>query len=193
MICSYELERPERVKTIHLKGVDNATYADRERYLYKPTFKPLWCEQVSCISDPHVLLALAVSRSSSSLPVTLHSLDLLGKQVIKSKSLIPISSVLFTPQYTSSHTLVGMQCHVLAWPCRSDIICIIGILMHHCQKSGVVSQLLNGCSSCQQSIRSRHTVLRKSEPNLHAGTHRQWLVPDMLNIPGYPVTVCRRK
>ncbi len=45
-LCSYEKERPVRVKTIHLKGVDNATYEDRERYLYRPTFKPLWCNQV---------------------------------------------------------------------------------------------------------------------------------------------------
>lgn len=45
--CSYERERPARVKTIHVKGVDNATAEDRERYLYKPTFKPLWCAQVS--------------------------------------------------------------------------------------------------------------------------------------------------
>ena len=46
-VCSYERERPARVKTIHVKGVDNATAEDRERYLYKPTFKPLWCAQVS--------------------------------------------------------------------------------------------------------------------------------------------------
>ena len=45
-VCSYEQERPVRVKTIHIKGVDNATLADRERYLYKPTFKPLWCNKV---------------------------------------------------------------------------------------------------------------------------------------------------
>ncbi|KAL0049404.1 hypothetical protein WJX82_001334 [Trebouxia sp. C0006] len=42
---SYELERPERVRTIHVKGADSATYEERERYLYKPTFKPLWCDQ----------------------------------------------------------------------------------------------------------------------------------------------------
>ncbi|KAL3154854.1 hypothetical protein ABBQ38_011396 [Trebouxia sp. C0009 RCD-2024] len=54
---SYERERPARVKAIHLKGVDNASAEDRERYIYKPTFKPLWCAQAAvspettCISD----------------------------------------------------------------------------------------------------------------------------------------------
>ncbi|KAL0042605.1 hypothetical protein WJX79_004971 [Trebouxia sp. C0005] len=42
---SYERERPERVRTIHVKGSDSASYEERERYLYKPTFKPLWCDQ----------------------------------------------------------------------------------------------------------------------------------------------------
>ena len=37
------------MKTIHLKGVDNAKVEDRERLLYVPTFKPLWCHQVSCM------------------------------------------------------------------------------------------------------------------------------------------------
>jgi len=45
-VCSYERERPERVRTIHVKGSDSASYEERERYLYKPTFKPLWCDQV---------------------------------------------------------------------------------------------------------------------------------------------------
>ncbi len=44
--CSYEMERPERVRTIHVKGADSASYEERECYLYKPTFKPLWCDQV---------------------------------------------------------------------------------------------------------------------------------------------------
>ncbi len=45
-VYSYETERPERVRTIHVKGADSASYEERERYLYKPTFKPLWCDQV---------------------------------------------------------------------------------------------------------------------------------------------------
>lgn len=44
-VCSYERERPERVRTIHVKGADSASYEERERYLYKPTFKPLWCDR----------------------------------------------------------------------------------------------------------------------------------------------------
>lgn len=34
------------MRTIHVKGSDSASYEERERYLYKPTFKPLWCDQV---------------------------------------------------------------------------------------------------------------------------------------------------
>jgi len=34
------------VKTIHVKGVDSATVEDKEKYLFKPTFKPLWQDQV---------------------------------------------------------------------------------------------------------------------------------------------------
>jgi len=45
-VCSYEQERLPRVKTIHVKGVDSATVEDKEKYLFKPTFKPLWQDQV---------------------------------------------------------------------------------------------------------------------------------------------------
>ena len=31
-----------RVKTMHIKAIDTAVYEDRERYIYKPAFKPLW-------------------------------------------------------------------------------------------------------------------------------------------------------
>ena len=34
------------MKTIHVKGVDSATVEDKEKYLSKPTFKPLWQDQV---------------------------------------------------------------------------------------------------------------------------------------------------
>jgi len=34
------------VKTIHVKGVDSATVEDKEKYLFKPRFKPLWQDQV---------------------------------------------------------------------------------------------------------------------------------------------------
>ncbi len=34
------------MKTIHVKGVDSATVEDKEKYLFKPTFKPLWQDQV---------------------------------------------------------------------------------------------------------------------------------------------------
>ena len=44
--CSYEQERLPRVKTIHIKGVDSATVQDKEKYLFKPIFKPLWQDQV---------------------------------------------------------------------------------------------------------------------------------------------------
>ncbi|DBA89383.1 TPA: hypothetical protein ACH3X2_004745 [Trebouxia sp. C0005] len=39
---SYEHEQLKRVKIIHVKGTDAATPEDRERYIFKPTFKPLW-------------------------------------------------------------------------------------------------------------------------------------------------------
>lgn len=34
------------MKTIHVKGVDSASVEDKEKYLFKPTFKPLWQDQV---------------------------------------------------------------------------------------------------------------------------------------------------
>ncbi len=40
--CRYEQEQLTRVKVIHVKGTDSATPEDRERYIFKPTFKPLW-------------------------------------------------------------------------------------------------------------------------------------------------------
>ncbi|DBB12294.1 TPA: hypothetical protein ACH3X3_006390 [Trebouxia sp. C0006] len=41
----YEKERLPRVKTLHMKGTDGSSPEDKEKYMYKPTFKPLWCRQ----------------------------------------------------------------------------------------------------------------------------------------------------
>lgn len=49
---SYEQERLPRVKTIHVKGVDSASVEDKEKYLFKPTFKPLWQDQASQNDTP---------------------------------------------------------------------------------------------------------------------------------------------
>ncbi|KAL0048045.1 hypothetical protein WJX82_006382 [Trebouxia sp. C0006] len=49
---SYEQERLPRVKTIHVKGVDSATVEDKEKYLFKPTFKPLWQDQADQNDTP---------------------------------------------------------------------------------------------------------------------------------------------
>ena len=35
------------MKIIHVKGTDAATPEDRERYIFKPTFKPLWQKDTS--------------------------------------------------------------------------------------------------------------------------------------------------
>ena len=56
--CSYERERLPRVQTIHAKGHDQATAEDRERYIYKPTFRPLWRPEVT----PGTLICLANTR-----------------------------------------------------------------------------------------------------------------------------------
>ena len=42
LLCRYEQEQLKRVKVIHVKGTDSATPEDRERYIFKPTFKSLW-------------------------------------------------------------------------------------------------------------------------------------------------------
>lgn len=44
--CRYEEERLPRVKTLHMKGTDGSSPEEKEKYMYKPTFKPLWCKQV---------------------------------------------------------------------------------------------------------------------------------------------------
>ncbi|DBA89386.1 TPA: hypothetical protein ACH3X2_004746 [Trebouxia sp. C0005] len=49
---SYEQERLPRVKMIHVKGVDSATVEDKEKYLFKPTFKPLWQDQAGQNDTP---------------------------------------------------------------------------------------------------------------------------------------------
>lgn len=52
----YEEERLPRVKTLHMKGTDGSSPEEKEKYMYKPTFKPLWCKQEGnsesiCIND----------------------------------------------------------------------------------------------------------------------------------------------
>lgn len=47
--CRYEEERLPRVKTLHMKGTDGSSPEEKEKYMYKPTFKPLWCKQVYCL------------------------------------------------------------------------------------------------------------------------------------------------
>jgi len=37
------------VKDVHAKGTDSATPEEKEKYLYKPTFKPLWRQQVGTL------------------------------------------------------------------------------------------------------------------------------------------------
>ena len=49
MVFRYEEERLPRVKTVYEKGKSAASAEDKEKYLYKPTFKPLWQEKVCCI------------------------------------------------------------------------------------------------------------------------------------------------
>ena len=48
-VSRYEEERLPRVKTVYEKGKSAASAEDKERYLYKPTFKPLWQKKVCCI------------------------------------------------------------------------------------------------------------------------------------------------
>ncbi len=45
-VFRYEEERLPRVKTVYVKGKSAASAEDKEDYLYKPTFKPLWQKQV---------------------------------------------------------------------------------------------------------------------------------------------------
>ncbi|KAL0021580.1 hypothetical protein WJX77_011733 [Trebouxia sp. C0004] len=52
----YEEERLPRVKTLHMKGTDGSSPEEKEKYMYKPTFKPLWFKQEEnsesiCIND----------------------------------------------------------------------------------------------------------------------------------------------
>jgi len=46
MVFRYEEERLPRVKTVYEKGKSAASAEDKEKYLYKPTFKPLWQKKV---------------------------------------------------------------------------------------------------------------------------------------------------
>lgn len=43
----YERERLPRVRTVYIKGKSAASAEDKEEYLYKPTFKPLWRRKAS--------------------------------------------------------------------------------------------------------------------------------------------------
>ena len=49
MASRYEQERLPRVRTVYQKGKSAASADDKEEYLYKPTFKPLWRKQASCL------------------------------------------------------------------------------------------------------------------------------------------------
>ena len=50
MVFRYEEERLPRVKTVYEKGKSAASAEDKEKYLYKPTFKPLWQKKVCHIA-----------------------------------------------------------------------------------------------------------------------------------------------
>jgi len=50
MVFRYEEERLPRVKTVYEKGKSAASAEDKEKYLYKPTFKPLWQQKVCHIA-----------------------------------------------------------------------------------------------------------------------------------------------
>ncbi len=58
MECRYEEERLPRVKTVYVMGASAASSEDKEKYLYKPTFKPLWRRQVPLIAARHVPWAI---------------------------------------------------------------------------------------------------------------------------------------
>ena len=86
LCCSYEEERLPRVRTMHIKGFDGSSTEDKEKYMYKPTFKPLWRTQVrpvvvlrdvatlrqcaaACVCCPAVSLLQLLQLSE---PVVLH-------------------------------------------------------------------------------------------------------------------------
>ena len=61
ILHSYEQEQLKRVKIIHVKGTDAATPEERERYIFKPTFKPLWQKDTpSQVKDAYGLLSSPV-------------------------------------------------------------------------------------------------------------------------------------
>ena len=49
----FEEERLPRVKTVYQKGKSAASAEDKEKFLYKPTFKPLWHTQVHLLQSVH--------------------------------------------------------------------------------------------------------------------------------------------
>ncbi|KAL0040267.1 hypothetical protein WJX77_001790 [Trebouxia sp. C0004] len=61
---SYERERPERVRTILVKLSDSASYEDRERSLYKPTFNSsLGCSEKAAVGLEYSTTAWITSAS----------------------------------------------------------------------------------------------------------------------------------
>ena len=58
----YEEERLPRVKTVYQKGKSSASAEDKEKFLYKPTFKPLWRTQVHLLQSVHTV-HVQVNRS----------------------------------------------------------------------------------------------------------------------------------
>lgn len=74
---------------MHIKGFDGSSTEDKEKYMYKPTFKPLWRTQVcsvvvlrdvatlrqraaACVCCPAVSLLQLLQLLQLSVPVVLH-------------------------------------------------------------------------------------------------------------------------
>ena len=74
LYCSYETERLPRVKTVYVKGKTASSTADKEQYLYIPTFKPLWQPQVLLTLLCHLRLNVqwAITASASFTPKLMH-------------------------------------------------------------------------------------------------------------------------
>jgi len=94
LLCSYEKERPPRVKAIHEKGTDSAAPEDKEGLLFKPYFKPLWQHQ-----SPQVGLAKAVVKlySSMLLPCSILSWSNTGCVVCRMANQTSIALSTLTP------------------------------------------------------------------------------------------------
>ena len=122
-MCSYEQERLPRVKTIHAKGVDSATIEDKEKYLFKPTFKPLWQKQVAQHAVSHALVLVFyasfatnahVSDVWSCMGPSLQSLHAQATNLARSTS----SGI-----YQACCHMVGAECPSDALRLRSQLAC----------------------------------------------------------------------